>query len=90
MFKNPLTLFLAGKNLVSVTKEGVELPEDEDAKKKFEEDKANYEGNCSEITKLITVGILCFDFEVEMNYGCRNLAYLFNSISKLVIKSYND
>jgi molecular chaperone HtpG len=29
---------------VSVTKEGVELPEDEDAKKKFEEDKATYEG----------------------------------------------
>jgi len=35
-----------GKNLVSVTKEGVELPEDEDAKKKFEEDKAQYEGLC--------------------------------------------
>merc|ERR1712176_1538302 len=35
-----------GKNLVSVTKEGVELPEDEDAKKKFEEDKATYEGLC--------------------------------------------
>merc|ERR1719223_2231553 len=35
-----------GKNLVSVTKEGVELPEDEDAKKKFEEDKASYEALC--------------------------------------------
>jgi molecular chaperone HtpG len=35
-----------GKNLVSVTKEGVELPEDEEAKKKFEEDKATYEGLC--------------------------------------------
>lgn len=35
-----------GKNLVSVTKEGVELPEDEDAKKKLEEDKANLEGLC--------------------------------------------
>jgi len=35
-----------GKNLVSVTKEGVELPEDEDAKKKFEEDKASLEGLC--------------------------------------------
>jgi len=35
-----------GKTLVSVTKEGVELPEDEEAKKKFEEDKANYEGLC--------------------------------------------
>merc|ERR1712002_871735 len=35
-----------GKNLVSVTKEGVELPEDEEAKKKFEEDKASYEALC--------------------------------------------
>merc|ERR1719414_1191804 len=32
-----------GKNLVSVTKEGLELPEDEEEKKKREEDKAKYE-----------------------------------------------
>merc|ERR1712168_1042993 len=35
-----------GKNLVSVTKEGLELPEDEDEKKKLEEDKAKYENLC--------------------------------------------
>merc|ERR1712198_238903 len=35
-----------GKNLVSVTKEGLELPEDEDEKKKSEEDKAKFEGLC--------------------------------------------
>ncbi|KAK9718127.1 Hsp90 protein [Popillia japonica] len=35
-----------GKQLVSVTKEGLELPEDEDEKKKREEDKAKYEGLC--------------------------------------------
>jgi molecular chaperone HtpG len=35
-----------GKNLVSVTKEGLELPEDEDEKKKREEDKAKFEGLC--------------------------------------------
>ncbi|XP_067938883.1 heat shock protein HSP 90-alpha-like [Watersipora subatra] len=35
-----------GKTLVCVTKEGLELPEDEDEKKKFEEDKAKYEGLC--------------------------------------------
>lgn len=35
-----------GKNLVSVTKEGLELPEDEAEKKKFEEDKAAFEGLC--------------------------------------------
>merc|ERR1712055_152732 len=35
-----------GKNLVSVTKEGLELPEDEEEKKKKEEDKTKYEGLC--------------------------------------------
>merc|ERR1712061_399181 len=35
-----------GKNLVSVTKEGLELPEDEEEKKKHEEDKTKYEGLC--------------------------------------------
>lgn len=35
-----------GKNLVSVTKEGLELPEDEEEKKKMEEDKAKFEGLC--------------------------------------------
>lgn len=35
-----------GKTLVSVTKEGLELPEDEEEKKKFEENKAKFEGLC--------------------------------------------
>jgi len=35
-----------GKNLVSVTKEGLELPEDEEEKKKHEEDKTKYETLC--------------------------------------------
>merc|ERR1712025_932684 len=35
-----------GKNLVSVTKEGLELPEDEEEKKKREEDKSKYENLC--------------------------------------------
>jgi molecular chaperone HtpG len=35
-----------GKQLVSVTKEGLELPEDEEQKKKFEENKAKFEGLC--------------------------------------------
>merc|ERR1712027_245420 len=35
-----------GKTLVSVTKEGLELPEDEEEKKKLEEDKAKYESLC--------------------------------------------
>merc|ERR1711913_219056 len=35
-----------GKNLVSVTKEGLELPEDEEEKKKMEADKEKYEPLC--------------------------------------------
>jgi molecular chaperone HtpG len=35
-----------GKQLVSVTKEGLELPEDEEEKKKMEEAKAKFEGLC--------------------------------------------
>lgn len=35
-----------GKQLVSVTKEGLELPEDEEEKKKFEDDKTKFEGLC--------------------------------------------
>jgi len=35
-----------GKTLVSVTKEGLELPEDEEEKKQFEEAKAKFEGLC--------------------------------------------
>lgn len=35
-----------GKNLVSVTKEGLELPEDEEEKKRFEDQKAKFEGLC--------------------------------------------
>lgn len=35
-----------GKNLVSVTKEGLELPEDEDMKKRQEEQKSQFENLC--------------------------------------------
>jgi len=42
-----------GKNLVSVTKEGLELPEDEEEKKKFEETKAKFNNTC-EVMKVMT------------------------------------
>lgn len=42
-----------GKTLVSVTKEGLELPEDEDEKKKREEDKAKYEGLCKVMKSIL-------------------------------------
>lgn len=42
-----------GKTLVSVTKEGLELPEDEDEKKKLEEDKAQFEGLCKVMKEIL-------------------------------------
>jgi len=42
-----------GKTLVSVTKEGLELPEDEEQKKKFEEQKAHYEGLCKSMKEIL-------------------------------------
>jgi len=42
-----------GKNLVSVTKEGLELPEDEDEKKKFEEQKTRLEPLCKVIKDIL-------------------------------------
>ncbi|XP_050309249.1 heat shock protein 83 [Anthonomus grandis grandis] len=42
-----------GKQLVSVTKEGLELPEDEEEKKKREEDKAKFEGLCQVMKSIL-------------------------------------
>ncbi|XP_061506619.1 heat shock protein 83-like [Anopheles gambiae] len=42
-----------GKQLVSVTKEGLELPEDEAEKKKREEDKAKFENLCKVIKSVL-------------------------------------
>lgn len=42
-----------GKKLVSVTKEGLELPEGEEVKKKFEEDKAKFEGLCKVMKEIL-------------------------------------
>ncbi len=44
---------LTGKTLVSVTKEGLELPEDEEEKKKFEEAKATYENLCKVMKEIL-------------------------------------
>jgi len=42
-----------GKNLVCVTKEGLELPEDEEEKKKFEEKKAKFEPLCKTMKEIL-------------------------------------
>merc|ERR1712241_295952 len=42
-----------GKNLVCVTKEGLELPEDEEEKNRYEEAKANFEGLCKVMKEIL-------------------------------------
>ena len=42
-----------GKKLVSVTREGLELPESEDEKKQFEADKVEFEGLCAAIKDVL-------------------------------------
>jgi len=42
-----------GKTLVSVTKEGLELPEDDDEKKRFEENKSKFEGLCKIMKEIL-------------------------------------
>ncbi|XP_077285677.1 heat shock protein 83 [Arctopsyche grandis] len=42
-----------GKQLVSVTKEGLELPEDDEEKKKREEDKTKFEGLCKVMKNIL-------------------------------------
>jgi molecular chaperone HtpG len=42
-----------GKKLVAVTKEGLALPEDEEEKKKFEEDKAKFEKMCEKVKEIL-------------------------------------
>jgi len=42
-----------GKTLVSVTKEGLELPEDEDEKKRHEENKSKFEGLCKVMKEIL-------------------------------------
>ncbi|EGW12915.1 Heat shock protein HSP 90-beta [Cricetulus griseus] len=43
----------AGKSLVSVTKQGLELPEDEEKKKKMEESKAKFENLCKLMKEIL-------------------------------------
>ena len=42
-----------GKSLVSVTKEGLELPEDKEEKKKMEESKAKFENLCKLMKEIL-------------------------------------
>jgi len=61
-----------GKTLVSVTKEGLELPEDEDEKKRFEENKSKFEGLCKIMKEIL-------DKKVEKVLHCILVFWFFSS-----------
>ena len=65
-----------GKKLMCVTKEGLELPEDEDAKKKQEELKAQFEDLC----KVCYFQVLLSMFVISIIvYEYKSLDYMFDS-----------
>ena len=51
--KQPPKFPCSVKNLVCITKEGLELPEDDSEKTKFDEIKKDYEEVCSKIKELL-------------------------------------
>lgn len=82
-----------GNKLVSVTKEGLELPESEEEKKKFEEDKVKFENLCKVMKDILekkvrdskSSQINCFDLSNEHSskFCCESAALLkfFNLLS---------
>ena len=67
-----------GKNLVSVTKEGLELPEDEDEKKKQEEKKAQFESLCKIMKDIL-------EKKVE-KVGIKTIHEVLNHLKIIIIK----
>lgn len=63
-----------GKTLVSVTKEGLELPEDEEEKKKMDEDKAKFENLCKLMKEIL-------DKKVEKVSDLNELRFTLSSVS---------
>ena len=84
-----------GKTLVSVTKEGLELPEDEEEKKKQEEKKTKFENLCKimkdilekkvekvcENSASVCLGLLLVGCSVECPWGFPKLLHRFFLIS---------
>lgn len=83
-----------GKTLVSVTKEGLELPEDEDEKKKMEENKSKFENLCKLMKEILEkkvekVRFLCCCRPLTLSMSLWLLgAYLWPP-SYIVVKCYD-
>ena len=77
-----------GKTLTAITKEGLELPGDEDEKKKFEEAKSKFEGSCKVSRDLVRFYfddgncVLGFVFSSEDRNRFGNLLKQFSSFGR--------
>lgn len=66
-----------GKTLVSVTKEGLELPEDEEEKKRQEENKSKFEGLCKIMKEILDKKVekVVSDFLELLIVSCASLYF---------------
>lgn len=69
-----------GKNLVCVTKEGLKLPEDEEEKKKYEEDKAAYEELCKAMKEILDKKVEKVSIESNVTL-CSRICFMMTFLS---------
>lgn len=76
-----------GKTLVSVTKEGLELPEDGDEKKKMEEDKAKFENLCKLMKEILDKKVEKVSNPDNFPPGQKNLGYEITTIVNFCLET---
>ncbi|EFX63300.1 hypothetical protein DAPPUDRAFT_67202 [Daphnia pulex] len=69
-----------GKQLVSVTKEGLELPEDDEKTKKRESDKAKFEGLCKIIKDILDFALQQTSPTLGGQQGQQNISIVASSV----------
>jgi HSP90 family molecular chaperone len=69
-----------GKQLVSVTKEGLELPEDDEETKKRESDKAKFEGLCKIIKDILDFALQQTSPTIGGQQGQQNISIVASSV----------
>ncbi|XP_046443837.1 heat shock protein 83-like [Daphnia pulex] len=72
-----------GKQLVSVTKEGLELPEDDGETKKRESDKAKFEGLCKIIKDILDFALQQTSPTLGGQQGQQNISIVASSVGNL-------
>lgn len=79
-----------GKTLVSVTKEGLELPEDEEEKKKMEEDKAKFESLCKLMKEILDKKVEKVSVNLLMQARVKVKSHQFILMQKTVVSGLTN